>query len=154
MKSEHVLIHDLDRRRRVSQYQRGGRQGFEQAAELDDERGPGARQLDQLQLGLDGDAKGPLRADEQPGEVEVGVAGRASTRGNKRVEVVPADAPENLGEAAVDLLGVLGGQAPGDHGSRRLPDPPGRTWLRAPSRSSGFKCTRLPSDKTVFSSST
>ena len=39
--------------------------------------------------------------------------GLDSRCGNKRIEVVAADAAQDLGEAAVDLLGMLGGQSPG-----------------------------------------
>ncbi len=151
---EHILIHDLDRRRCVLQDQRRRRQGFEQAGKLDDERGPGARQLDQLQLGLDGHAERPLRPDEQAGEVEVNLAWATATLGNKLIEVISAHAAEDLGEAAVDLLGVLGGQAPGHAVAGAFQVLLGALGLELRTPSSGFKWTRLPSDRTVFSSST
>ena len=131
---EHVAVHHLDRRRPVGQDGRGGRQGVEQVGELDDEHGLRPRQLDQAELGLDDDAERPLRADEQVGQVERRVAPAAGPEG---VEVVPADAAEDLREAAFDLLGVLRGQPRGPRGSTPLPGPSAAHLASSPGSSSG-----------------
>ena len=74
---------------------------------------PGRGPLDQLQLGLDGQAERSLRPDQQAGQVEAESALAARARRNELIQVVSANAAQDLGEAAVDLLGMLGGQPPG-----------------------------------------
>ncbi len=108
---EHVPVHHLDRRRPVAQDQGSRSEGVEQVCELDEKHGLGSGQLDQLQLGLDGHTKRSLRADEQPGEVELSLTPFAI--GNEFIEVVPAHSPQDLGKTAGDFLRVFSGQAVG-----------------------------------------
>ncbi len=116
----------------MPQDRRSRRQGIEQVGELDDQGRPGARQLDQPELGLDRHAERSLRSHQEPGQVEC----RASplvrslaVSGDKRVEVVPSHAPENLRETPVDLPGVLGGQPAGDPVARAFEILAGTTRL-------------------------
>ncbi len=103
------MIDDLDRGRPVLQDERRCRQGVEQVGKLDDQRGPGAGQIDQLQLGLDRQPESPFRADEQARQVEC--ASTLPAAGNEVIKVVSAHPPEDLGKSAVDLIGVCRGEA-------------------------------------------
>ena len=108
------MIDHLDGRGIVPQDRGGCRQGFEQVGELNDQRPPGAGQLDQLELGFDRHSQRSLRADQETGEIEGGVSLAIGTRRNKVVQVVPTHAPEDLGKAGGDLGGMRGRQLPRD----------------------------------------
>ncbi len=151
---EHVPVHDLDRRRVCRRISGVAARASSKSGELDDERRPGARQLDELQLGLDRQAERPLRADEQAGQVEADVARTMVVLGNELVEVVSADAPEDLGKAAIDLLGVLGGQPPRHAVTGAFQILPAHLAVELRFGRAASNGPTLPSDSTTFSSST
>ena len=125
------------------------------SGELDDERGPGARQLDQLQLGLDRQAERSLRPDEQAGEVEVECRSAQPRRpGTNSSRLYPPTRRRILGKRRVDLLGMIRGQTPGHAVAGTFQVVLGALRLELGLRERPCKCTRLPSDRTAFSSST
>ena len=79
-------------------------EGFQQVGELDHHHGLRLGQWHEPELGFEHNSEGSLRADYYLGEVHgLGSIGEL-------VQVVAADAPENLRIAAVDLRRVLGGE--------------------------------------------
>ncbi len=93
-------IHDFDRRRLVRQNAWHRREGFEQVGKLHDQKGLVSGNAHQPQLGLQNDSERSFGTDKEIGQVEMGRVA------HETIEVIAADAPQDLGEAAFDLAGV------------------------------------------------
>ena len=116
---------------------RGG-QRFQQVCERDHHHGFGFRQRHQAQLGFEDDAQRAFGADHDLGEIH----GLDGVR--EFVQVVAADAAQDLGIAAVDFGGVLGGKA--QHGASNSGFERSAARLELASRGMSRKCTTLPSE--------